>query len=538
MYNLLVVDDEEIAVRGVVQGIDWESAGISGVFTAYDAEEAREVFRKHTIHVMISDIEMPSETGIDLLEWVNEHSPQTETIFLTGHADFRYAQQAIQLSSFDYLLKPIDHELLKARVAKAVGKIRKREQEAAFRRTYEYYYEQWHRQLPLLIERFWQDVIHHRLAPTPGQLEPMMALYGIGLSADSPVLPVLISVEEWKQEWDARDEEIMTYALKNAASDILLRDGAGHVVQDGSGMLFALFYRPAEVDENELEARCREYVRKSGELLYGVVSCYIGEPLPVRELPAGVALLAEMERHNVHRTGEVFRASTYTKEAAGTAHMPNFGEWILLIENGRETELMRRVDETFAAFTREPPDRAAMTLYISGLTYEVFQMLLRRGISPGDVYPEGGFPDLGQALKTLTALRSWTVSFATKALGFIAERGEDGSNAILRVKRFIDANLHDDLNRERIAGQVYLNPAYLSRLFRKETGMSLTDYIVERRMEKVKELLTRTNVKISDIALSVGYANFSHFSKQFKRSTGLTPQEYRRKYQKIDNLSS
>jgi Response regulator containing CheY-like receiver domain and AraC-type DNA-binding domain len=534
MYNLLVVDDEEIAVRGIVEGIDWEAEEISGVFTAYDAAEAREIFRQHAVHVMISDIEMPSETGIDLLEWVNEHSPQTETIFLTGHADFRYAQQAIQLSSFDYLLKPIDHEQLKACVRKALEKIRQREQEAEFLKTYEYYYEQWNRQLPLLVERFWQDVIHHRLSPTPGQLEPMLKLYGMELSADSPVLPILISVEEWKQDWSARDEEIMTYALKNAAVDILLQNGAGHVIQDVHGMLFALFYEPPGLGETELEARCREYVRKAGELLYSVVSCYIGEPAPVRELPSNIALLAEMERHNVHRTGEVFRASAYNRQPGRSAYMPNFGEWVLLIENGREPELMRRIDEAFAAFTREPPDRAAMMLYVSGLTYEVFQALLRRGLSPGDVYPDGGHPDMNQVMRTLAALKNWTAAFAAKALQVIAQHSEESSNTIIRVKRFIEAHLHDDLNREAIAGHVYLNPAYLSRLFRRETGMSLTDYIVERRMEKVKEALARTNVKISDIALSVGYANFSHFSKQFKRSTGLTPQEYRKKYQVIE----
>src|SRR5690606_8075796 len=99
MYNLLVVDDEEIAIRGIVQGIDWSSLPIDKVYTAYDAVEARQLYRDHTIHVMISDIDMPNETGIDLLGWVNEHSPNTETIFLTGHADFRYAQQAIQLAS-------------------------------------------------------------------------------------------------------------------------------------------------------------------------------------------------------------------------------------------------------------------------------------------------------------------------------------------------------------------------------------------------------------------------------------------------------
>jgi len=326
----------------------------------------------------------------------------------------------------------------------------------------------------------------------------------------------------------------MTYALKNAAGDILLRDSAGHVIQDGHGMLFALFYDPQGLGGDEPEARCREYVRKAGELLYSVVSCYIGEPAPLRELPPNIALLAEMERHNVHRTGEVFRASAFMRQPVRSAYMPNFGEWALLIENGREPELMRRIDEAFTAFTREPPDRAAMMLYISGLTYEVFQALLRRGLSPGDVYPDGGHPDVNQTMRTLAALKSWTIAFTGKARKVIAEHSEASSNTIVRVKRFVDAHLHDDLNRERIAGYVYLNPAYLSRLFRKETGMSLTDYIVERRMEKAKEALAKTNVKISDIALSVGYANFSHFSKQFKRSTGLTPQEYRKKYQEIE----
>ena len=80
---------------------------------------------------------------------------------------------------------------------------------------------------------------------------------------------------------------------------------------------------------------------------------------------------------------------------------------------------------------------------------------------------------------------------------------------------------------------MYLNPAYLSRLFRKETGLSLTDYMVEQRLRKAKAELESTNIKISDIAVSVGYSNFSHFSKLFKKLTGLTPQEYRKKYQDL-----
>lgn len=78
-----------------------------------------------------------------------------------------------------------------------------------------------------------------------------------------------------------------------------------------------------------------------------------------------------------------------------------------------------------------------------------------------------------------------------------------------------------------------MNPAYLSRLFRRETGFSLTDYLVRLRITKAKAELEKTNNRVSDVALNVGYANFSHFSKLFKKMTGLTPQEYRKKYQDV-----
>ena len=124
MYNLLVVDDEEIAIRGIVEGINWSTLPIANIYTAIDAEEAQTLLNKHTIHIMLSDIDMPNLSGIDLLEWVNEHSPSSVTIFLSGHADFKYAQQAVQLDCFDYLLKPIDHKALKACVNEALAKVR------------------------------------------------------------------------------------------------------------------------------------------------------------------------------------------------------------------------------------------------------------------------------------------------------------------------------------------------------------------------------------------------------------------------------
>ena len=81
-----------------------------------------------------------------------------------------------------------------------------------------------------------------------------------------------------------------------------------------------------------------------------------------------------------------------------------------------------------------------------------------------------------------------------------------------------------------IAGYLYLNPDYLSRLFRKKTGQSLKDYIIEMKIERAKYLMENTPLSIGVIAAKVGFANFSYFSQVFKRITKESPMEYRRHF--------
>ena len=94
MYNMLVVDDELYAVKGITQGIDWSEMNITEVFEAFNVDEAKQRFAHIPVDIVICDIEMPSSNGLELLEWIKENYPQTETIFVTGHADFSYARTA------------------------------------------------------------------------------------------------------------------------------------------------------------------------------------------------------------------------------------------------------------------------------------------------------------------------------------------------------------------------------------------------------------------------------------------------------------
>lgn len=106
-------------------------------------------------------------------------------------------------------------------------------------------------------------------------------------------------------------------------------------------------------------------------------------------------------------------------------------------------------------------------------------------------------------------------------------RAASADSAIATVKAYIHSHLEEKLDRDTLAAMVYLSPDYLSHCFKSQTGFSLTNYIIETRIREAKRLLDKKEQNIADIAITCGFQNISYFTRQFKKSTGMTPKEYR-----------
>ncbi len=124
--NILIVDDEQLAVQGIIDGIDWERLGFDKVMTANSYQEAVNAFKSTYFDILLSDIEMPGESGLKLIEYVNEHSPMTECIILSCHDEFDYARTAVRLNCMEYALKPIRYHRLTEILLHAQEKVQKR----------------------------------------------------------------------------------------------------------------------------------------------------------------------------------------------------------------------------------------------------------------------------------------------------------------------------------------------------------------------------------------------------------------------------
>ncbi|MDF2935985.1 MAG: response regulator [Paenibacillaceae bacterium] len=541
MYNVLLVDDEKYAVKGLAAGMDWEALGITAVMEAYDVGQAKELLSEREADIVILDIEMPGQSGLNLAEWLREQHPHAEVIFLTGHANFNYAQQALSMGAFRYLLKPVDHERLAEIILQLLDKIRSEREMQDYRSVYRKYYSLWESQKPLLVERFWQEVIQGRTAFLSGKLDAALRQYDIPLAAEDRLFPVLISIEQWQQDFGARDEEIMEYAIRKAAEELVLDGSPGMVVGERSGSGLILFYRSAAGEAEAaaegatLEEKCMSFIQSCNEYFHCRLSCYIGGEVGITGLEEAYQRLLEAERANVTRTNSVIIPSAAGKPATRPAPPPPLAEWALLLDNGGRGELTEQLNRYFSRLEKEELSVETLQAVYFGLAHLCLDSAVKKGVSLGEALDGREEAMTLSPVKSLAALRQWCGRLLEQYWTGAAVHGEphQQSSIIAKIKEFAQQHPQEELGREQLASHVFLNPAYLSRLFRKETGQSLTEYVLEVKIGHARRLLEESNLKVGAVAEAIGYTHFSYFAKLFKKMTGLSPHEYRKKHRRL-----
>ena len=131
---------------------------------------------------------------------------------------------------------------------------------------------------------------------------------------------------------------------------------------------------------------------------------------------------------------------------------------------------------------------------------------------------------------------TWIFSAVT-ALSDYLEQRRKSQGYTQQAKEYILSHLSENFSRQEIADHVHLSQNHLARLFRQETGSSISDFILQQRMQQAFGLLTNTSLPVGQVAEQVGYENYSYFLTLFRRVSGMTPSQYREKYSNIKEES-
>lgn len=523
--NVLIVDDQQDVVNGIVAGVNWQHLHVGEVYEANSLREAQAVFNAHPVQILLCDIEMPLGSGIDLLAWVRENFPATECIFLTSHPSFEYAKAAIKLGSFDYLLQPAKYSDLEEVIGRAQAKIAR---EAEHRELSDYG-SYWRDKQNVLLTATLRELLTEGWAQSNVHTIDLGRLWE-GLGPDTPVTPVLIAVLRQYARLEAWEKDLLRYALHNVLEE-LSADKCEMIPLENGRYVAVLFTE----DEDGIALVLKNFRTVCDKHLSCSLACYSGHSIPLANLHTEYAALLEMEKSNVARYSRVFTHADIDPQPEESGCFPQMKLWENHLRNkGWHDAVATEIEEYLASLV----EKHLLTAEKLHLFHQEFARMFYRvadglGIDGTKLYTSNTqynyFSDAGSSAERMLEY----VRHAVNVLKLNSTTPQDESisapQVVETVLQYIAENLSREIPRQEIAEQVFLSADYVSRLFKKEMGVSLSDYIIGEKVKTAKHLLRESSLSVGVIASKVGYSNFSHFSQLFKRIVGETPIEYREK---------
>lgn len=529
MIKVIIADDEARVCNLIRMLIDWEQLGMELVGMAGNGLEALELVKTRQPDILITDIRMPGCHGLELIERAKAVLPQLEIVIISGYAHFEYAQTAIRFGVGDYLLKPINQQELMDTLRKLGDRCWSRRQlgsevEQLRRSSAEDKRQLRNRLMQDLLARSLDDASDdalwekYRFRMQEGYLQ--LALLRIDYDSEH-TSPTSVRIVEEKAA------KVFTAELSPLCHTLLI-----HVSDGLCGVLLGFLPEQTEPVRKRLRS-CLNQLDAQRDMFGGfafsmAISGVMRQAMELAQACASVHMIL-MERLT-QGTGRLLEGLP-----------PPIDDW-----NGDE------VLRPYRQAVTELPEKSsgeAILRAVDQMKEEVFAVrglrgadgfdLVRRAarlflqqpkIADGDKKYERFVVRINHAssLDGLFAILHDTVS---EEMDLLFQQQHSSETRPIRLAReYMQRHYSEPITLEKVCEEVGFSVSYFSALFKKETGESFVRHLTRIRMEKAKELLSQTNLPVSQICVRVGYNDQKHFNQIFKKETDLSPGQYRKLY--------
>ena len=498
-YSLLVVDDEPLAREHIVKMLDWDRLGITSLYTAGNGFEAIECVRTTSPDIMILDIRMPQMNGMELLSQIREMNADIQIIVSSGYTDFEAARQMLSSGRVvEYLLKPVTTDLLFEAVYKCIVNIDEK-------RSYDQIYRNFEDAQGTLRKNWFRNQIFSYPQEEPEtQIQLSFCLIAVCFFPNEEKASLARLQSEDIPE-NIRPEYVFLCPNPSYAALLFQQDTPSrlqktalsycHAVSRGQAAVFGLSHVCTDPENLNLSYQEALLACEANRLSGRNVSSF-EEPQTDDSAHSDWDLWAVQMKHHV-----VSRDRAAIKELL---------QHIAMITMQKKASNL--IDAQRSTLELAMPKARVVQLLESVLSEKKEKL----NLSP------------------VFNARSY-LEIYDKAEEILTEQGNLDqenyrSDLIRQIKTYVRKNCGNRITLENVAGMVYLNPSYFSRIFSESEGCGFVEYLTGVRMEKAKELLVSTDYKIYEIAEQVGYNNVKYFIRVFKDKTKLTPVQYREKH--------
>lgn len=536
MLRILIVDDEPIITNGLHELLSPKYAEQAEVLRTYSAVDALRLLDEARIDIIISDIEMPKMDGITLMQEVRSRWPYCRIIFLTGHDKFRYAYSAISGGVSAFILKTETDDKIIAAVDRCINEIVKENDNEEFLRRLQSELDE--SRILMQRETIWRYLKGKANASSTIH---RLQMYGIPLLPDARSVLICGRIDkpaniDMPAEKQARIKTLFYQYTRSIGNSFLLfedNDRYFHSILQPhtkrSGITFILceaLERMQEacstagleisflVDDREdtfenLPARFSELSQflhywlsedQGQQLLqadYFTKSVEAGELAHLQQRPARAEILNRFRStvENADRCGYFETLSQIKK---------------ILISSGDESLLRMEVIATVVSILTACINKRRLAKLIPSAAY--LTLLTLSSKKPDEIY-------------------DCLAAFGEQLFNAIerAQRSKDEA-FVEDIHEYIKQNISQNITLLQIAQHLHFNPAYLARLYKQITGVSLSNVIIELKMNRARELiLQKPHLKIYEVAAMVGYDYPAYFTRVFKKHFGNSPLEYKEK---------
>ncbi len=527
MARLLLVEDEHIVRLSLISLVDWESNNIQIVGEATNGKQALDFLNSNDVDLIITDINMPVMNGLELISEVKKRWPSLSILVLSAYDDYNLVRQAFKLGIQDYILKSemepeqvLDLVLKtirsnvsvedsssqsfsnidKAYVLKCLSDgtyIENMTEEKLNNNNFRFDTNKYYSCVILLDDfkqissRFanddYKELIKHIINIVSATLSKQK--YGEVICINPEIYHIILTNQSNSLAVKRRDLETLLKAIQHSLKAYLDVSISVGISKEASG-LFSLHHSYTEAYGC---ARLR-YLYGKGNILFS-------------------------EDANLIRQREFQRI--LGKEKALLSAIKELDERHVILE-------LNNVLELISSFKSE--SIKDLIGYYLELIFALITELNNFDSVESQIFEHNtNFYAIISQFETKEEIHNWFRNFVTNIINYMVKSSNDNESYIIRqVKKFIKTKYMQRIGLAEVAEYVELSEGYLSRLFVNETGETFVHYLTRIRMEEAVKLLLDTNMKVYEVSEAVGYDNYEHFSRVFKKTLGMSPNAYKR----------
>jgi DNA-binding NarL/FixJ family response regulator/AraC-like DNA-binding protein len=537
-YKVIILDDNELTCRSLEESIPWTDLGCTVAGIAGNGAEGLPIAAALHPDIVITDIRMPGMDGLEFIRHLRDHNREAGIIIITGYQEFSYAKRAMELGVKHLIPKPIDNQaLIRALEELKKGMAEERQVRLCYQHLLEenkQYRKEMDQNTALSRNQLLLDLCRYGtggVPPDPDILRELglrdiryMVLLGrfFKLPRDIPERANRRGVELLELFLSRYEQRVAFLNITDTLFLIIWGSRKQDEADQKENLRRGLFFMNDQL-EKEYAGRYRFALSRMRRDITELSAAYeeanriLGSCFFV-----GSEELLWAPRHIASPDMDAARRLI--------RDLDNFYE---IPETADDSRLRR---ETAAIIDRIGKSAGGNEFLIKCLLGELCITVLRRY----DRLSAGDGPDLNRLLTEINGLNS--IADAKELLGryftglwqTLREQGRNMSPLIREAVAYIKENYHKDLSLTVLAKQLRVNPSYLSRLLKQETGRNFVDILSGIRIGAAKHLLDRPDSRVAEVCEAVGYGDYTYFYQVFKRLEKMSPSDYKKKVKKTN----